>query len=846
MKRYRFCTKGGAPDKHETARSKDVGEALLVMRNKIIAGLIFAASLAGGATVVAAQGRVDTPTNPFAGDAAAAAAGKTAFNGVCASCHGLNGSGSERAPALNGSLSHGNDDYDIFQTIHDGVKGAAMPSFASLQPNDIWKLVTFIKSTSGGGTSAAAASGGGGAGAAAAAPAPVVGDAQAGEALFFGKGGCADCHEVNGRGSVVGPDLSAVGAGADLRASILHQAAKPGGGFQAGPPFEFVNVTLKDGRKFNGVVKVHDSAVLDIQSRDGLYHMFTVDQVRSVTSVPGSGAPTDVAQRLSAGEIDDIAAYLSRQRKRDFSQTIKAEPTSILSYDQLVKAKADPNNWLTYWGDYGGLHFSDLSQITPANVGQLQARWTAHTSGERASESMPIVIDGVMYTTGEPGDVFAFDARTGAQLWKFHRNQDKRNPYQINPSNKGVAVLGGRVFFNTLDDNLIALDARTGRELWEKSIANTMDSYTMTGAPLAIDNMIVVGMSGGEAGVVGFLEAYDPATGKKLWRFNTIPTPGEPGNETWAGDSWKTGGGPTWLTGSYDPELNLIYWTTGNPAPDFNPEQRKGDNLYTDCVIAIDPKTGKMVWYHQFTPNDGHDWDSTEDVVLADQMIDGHMRKLMLHADRNGVFFVLDRTNGKFISAKNFVTQTWEDGFDADGRPKVRPESVPTPQGVRVFPAVGGTNFQAPSYDARSKVLYLAFQDAEGFPSSAPAQYEPGKLFWGRGDAHATPSRPPLQGIMAWDTVNKRRLWTFSLQRGSLSAGVLGVKGGVVFAATSEGWFYGLDAKTGKALWRFNTGGPMAASPISYAVDGHQYVAVSAGNLVDSFALPETAGVKKH
>ncbi|HUO23805.1 MAG TPA: PQQ-dependent dehydrogenase, methanol/ethanol family [Caulobacteraceae bacterium] len=807
---------------------------------KVAAGLLAAAAVGGAWTAAPAQNRADTPTNPFAGDPAAAAAGRTAFNGVCAACHGQNGAGSERAPSLNGSLSHGNDDYDIFQVIHDGVPGSQMPSFASLPPNDIWKLVAFIKTS--GRQDAAAPATAASSRPGAANTAPIVGDAQAGEALFFGKGGCADCHEINGRGSVVGPDLSAEAGASNLRQHILHPLAqgRAGGGFNSGPAFQFVDVTLKDGRRFNGVVKVHDSAVLDIQSRDGVYHLFTTDQVRSVTSVANGGAPTDVAQRLAPSEIDDIAAYLGQQRKRDFSQTIKAEPPSVLSYDQLAKSRTDPAEWLTYWGDYGGHHFSDLSQITPANVGRLQARWIAHTSGERASESTPIVVGGVMYVTGEPGDVFALDARTGAQLWKFHRNQDKRNPYQINPANRGVAVLGGRVFFNTLDDNLIALDARTGRELWEKSIANTLDSYTMTGAPLALDNMIVVGMSGGEGGVVGFLEAYDPATGKKLWRFDTIPTPGQPGAETWAGDSWKTGGGPTWLTGSYDPELNLIYWTTGNPAPDFNPEQRKGDNLYTDCVIAIDPKTGKMVWYHQFTPNDGHDWDSTEDVILADQMIDGHRRKLMLHADRNGVFYVLDRTNGKFITAKNFVTQTWEDGFDANGRPKVRPGSAPTPQGVRVFPAVGGTNFQAPSYDRRSEVMFLAFQDAEGFPSSAPAKYEPGKLFYGRGDAVATPSRPPIQGVMAWDTVHQKRLWTFPLQRGSLSAGVLGVRGGVVFAATSEGWFYALDEKSGKALWRFNTGGAIASAPISYALDGHQYIALSAGSSVISFALPDS------
>jgi alcohol dehydrogenase (cytochrome c) len=279
--------------------------------------------------------------------------------------------------------------------------------------------------------------------------------------------------------------------------------------------------------------------------------------------------------------------------------------------------------------------------------------------------------------------------------------------------------------------------------------------------PMAAAKDYKLVVSGGEAGVRGFLDAYDAATGERLWRFQTVPGPGEPGNETWAGDSWKTGGGPTWLTGSYDPELNLIYWGIGNPSPDFNPAQRKGDNLYTNSVVALDPKTGKLVWHYQFTPNDGHDWDATEDMVLTDRMVDGKMRKVLLHGDRNGFFYMLDRTNGQFLSGHAFVTQTWNDGFDAKGRPKVRPESVPTPQGVRVSPSIGATNFQAPSYDAKSGIFYLFFQDAEAFNVAAQAVYEPGKLFWGRGDApRPAPSREARQGFMAWDVAKARPIWT--------------------------------------------------------------------------------------
>ncbi|MEO6339926.1 MAG: PQQ-binding-like beta-propeller repeat protein, partial [Caulobacteraceae bacterium] len=650
------------------------------MRKSILAGAIALIALGGAAGIVGAQNRADTPTNPFAGNADAAVAGQKTFNGVCAACHGPNGSGTDRAPSLAGSLKHGGEDYEVFQTIHNGAPGTQMPAFPALPPEDIWRLVTFIKSLSG----APAGAPTGARASAAVAAAAVKGDAAAGQALFFGKGQCATCHEVNGQGSVVGPDLSAIGGSADLRGRILHPPPRFNFG---GANFQYADVVTKDGRRLNGVVKLQDSAVLHLQSRDGAYTLLTNDQVASVTPTPGGGVPRDLAQRLSSAEIDDIAAYLSAQRGRDLSQTAKAQLPPGLTPDRLVRARAEPQNWPTYWGDYQGHHYTDLAQITPANVARLQARWIGQTPYDNPIQSTPLVVDGVMYTTGAPGDVYAFDARSGARLWKFHRNQDKRNPYQINPNNRGVAVLGGRVFFATLDNNLIAIDARSGREVWEKNLADTLLGYNMTGAPLALNGMVVVGMSGGEFGVRAFLEAYDAATGNKLWRFDSIPQPGQPGSETWAGDSWKTGGGGVWLTGSYDPDLNLLYWAVGNPGPVYNPARRKGDNLFTDSVVALDPKTGKLVWHYQFTPNDGHDWDAVQDMILADRMVNGRMSKVLLQGNRNGFFYMLDRTNGKFISAHNFVTQTWNDGFDANGRPKVRPDSVPTPEGVAASPA---------------------------------------------------------------------------------------------------------------------------------------------------------------
>src|SRR6185503_2926634 len=289
----------------------------------------------------------------------------------------------------------------------------------------------------------------------------------------------------------------------------------------------------------------------------------------------------------------------------------------------------EPQNWLTYWGDYQGHHFSALKQVDTTNVRQLQARWAVQMPGDSMLETTPLVIDGIMYTAGMPGQVFAIDAKTGLQIWKYQRQQKTVNPYESNRFNRGVAVLGNRVFFGTLDAALVALDSRTGLPLWETQIADTLQGYSITQALLALKDKIIVGVAGGEYGIRGFVDAYDLATGKRLWRFYAVPGPGEFGNDTWAGDSWKRGGGPTWLTGSYDPDLDIIYWGVGNPGPDMNAEVRKGDNLFTCAVLALDAATGKRKWHYQFTPNDSHDWDATEDFILVDRLFQGQNRKLL-------------------------------------------------------------------------------------------------------------------------------------------------------------------------------------------------------------------------
>ena len=502
-----------------------------------------------------------------------------------------------------------------------------------------------------------------------------------------------------------------------------------------------------------------------------------------------------------------------------------------------------------YWGDYQGTHYSALKSIDTTNVSRLRAAWAAPVPGENVSESTPLVVDGVMYGTsgGNVRTVTAMDARTGRQIWRYTRQQKVRNPGETDVVNRGVAILGHRLFVGTNDAALVCLDARTGSVIWEIQIGDTMEGFNVTSPPLIVKDKIIIGHAGGEYAIRGYLDAYD-IHGKRLWRFYTIPAPGEFGNDTWKGESWKTGGGATWLTGTYDPDLNTVYWPIGNPAPMTDRSTRgDGDNLFTDAVVALDPDTGERKWHYQFTPNDGHDWDSTEDMVLVDRMWRGQNRKLLMHADRNGHFYVLDRTNGAFLSGTPFIHQTWNTGFDEKGRPMPVPGSNSRPEGsILVYPTGGGaTNFQAPSYSPLTGLFYLAYSEAGAQYTSSPQQIEKGKEWLGRaagrgGPPPRGPKDPaPNAGIKAIDPETGKTVWDFKLFQGSLQNGVLATAGGLLFASSRDGNIIALDAKTGKRLWHYQTGGNHAASPISYAVDGRQYVALTAGNILFSFALPE-------
>ena len=793
--------------------------------------------------------QANTTRNPLATSADVIAAGRVVFDQTCQSCHAPGGAG-DRGPALNsGVFRQGSEDGDLFRTIREGVAGTQMPPFRGLTDEQIWQTIAYLRSLSGAGTVGPAAD-----------ATPIRGNRASGETLFFGKGGCASCHQVNGRGGVVGPDLSAVArASVDaIRQKILNPAAPfaapaaagrgapAGRGGAAARPVVIVAKT-RDGREIRGVRRNEDTFSLQMIDASGSLHLFDKLQLADVRVENTSLMPGDYRTRLAAGEIDDLVAYLSTLRERNLTTTSPATMNGGVTFDRLVNAETEPQNWLMYWGNLRGTHYSGLKQVTPTNVGQLQAAWAFPMPGSSVLEATPIVVDGVMYTT-QPGEVVALDARTGRQIWRYTRPQKVRNPYEINPFNRGVAVVGNRLFFGTLDAALVALDARTGLPLWETQIADTMLGHSLTSAPLVVKDKVLVGITGGEFGPRGFLDAYDAATGKQLWRWYSVPGPGEFGHDTWLGDSWKLGGSPMWLTGSYDPELNTVYWTVGNPGPQIDRSVRGDlDNLFSDSVVALDPDTGQRKWHYQFTPNDGHDWDSAQDLMLVDRVWHGQMRKLLLHADRNGYFYVLDRTNGKFLSGTPFVYTNWNAGFDINGRPNQVPGSNSSSTGsFFVYPTLGGgTNFQAPSYSPVTGWMYLAYAENGQQYVSTPVPYESGRQYIGRTNAAGDPAAPkpgePVAsaGIKALDPETGKTMWDFKIFQGSLTNGVLATAGNVLFGAIRDGNLVALDAKTGKHLWHFQTGGNMAASPISYAVNGRQFVAIAAGNTVYSFALPE-------
>jgi len=509
----------------------------------------------------------------------------------------------------------------------------------------------------------------------------------------------------------------------------------------------------------------------------------------------------------------------------------------VLPAELLVQPPAA--NWPSYNGDYTGRRYSSLTEINVTNVGQLRAQWVFHSRNSDRLEVTPVVVNGMMFVTSS-NDAFALDARTGRVVWHYSRPITEGLIDDASRHlNRGVAVWHSRIYMETDNAHLLCLDARSGNLLWDVAYATGNKNYGATSAPLVVKDKVLVGTSGGDDGVRGFVAAYDALTGKEAWRFWTIPAPGEFGSESWPGKLYLRGGGTTWMPGTYDPELNTIYWGTSNPAPDFDGSVRPGDDLYTDCVLALDPDSGRLKWYFQFTPHDVFDYDANETPILIDTVYKGEPRKLLVEANRNGFVYVLDRINGKFLSAVRFVEQlNWASGIEAQGRP-IRTGVEPTAEGARICPGfAGATNWYSPSYNESTHFVYfLALENCQTFLRK-PQEFSEGHTYYSTGVKHIT-GEIAQKVLLAYNLDTGTFAWKYpQIGQGHSSGGTMTTAGGLVFFGDDAESFEAVDAQTGKPLWYFNTGQDMSASPMSYAVNGNQYVAIAAGSDVLSFALP--------
>lgn len=640
---------------------------------------------------------------------------------------------------------------------------------------------------------------------------------------------CAQCHGSDARGTERGSDL--VTPRSETRRSIEELARIIREGIPAGgmPParladepigtlaryvqvlaeanarapktFARVQLELVDGRRLEGLVQNEGDADLQLLSADGTLVALTRDEIATIVEAGREPMP-------------DL-----RPRNR---------PDGWGAGD-----------WPTYNGNPGGNRHSQLRQITPANVARTRVRWVFPVPGARNLRTTPIVVDRIMYVTA-PNEVYALDARSGREIWRYRR---PRTPGVIGDAgagvNRGVAVRGDRVFVVTDDARLLALHRSNGQLLWDVVMADYRQHYGATGAPLIVDDLVVSGISGGDEGVRGFIAAFDVASGKEVWRFWTVPAPGEPGSETWQGKAIHHPCAATWLTGSYDAATNLLFWTTGNPCPDYNGAERAGDNLWSNSVVALDPQTGKLRWHYQFTPHDLNDWDAVQTVVSADTVVAGEKRRVLFQANRNGFFYVLDRSTGKPLLAKPFVSQmNWAEGIGADGRPVRRPGMEPTVQGTKVCPSVvGATNWMSPAFNPDTGFYYvMALEECSIFTKSA-IWFEPGKSFYG-GATQTVPGEIGKKYLRAIDVQTGRIAWEHP-QVGEANSwgGVLSTATGLVFFGEDGGAFAAADARSGRILWRVPLNTAWRGSPMTYSVGDEQFVAVAGGGSIYAFGL---------
>jgi alcohol dehydrogenase (cytochrome c) len=599
-----------------------------------------------------------------------------------------------------------------------------------------------------------------------------------------------------------------------------------------------------------------------------------------------------------------------------FLFTLAGTLSAQVTFDRILNANKEPQNWLTYSGSAMSQRYSLLTQITPDNAKNLAEQWTLKTPTREKFEATPLVVDGVMYTVvppapapprgggrgrGGPGrgaapgaaaeaglaaggpavpaaapavpgpppapaapatpptpqtfDVVALNAVTGAELWRYSYAFSSDAKPCCGRVNRGLAILGNTLYMGTTDAHLIAIDAKTGKLQWDTQVAIAKEGYAITHAPLIVKDKVIIGTAGGEYGIRGFVAAYNASTGKEVWRFHNVPEPGEPGNNTWAGDSWQHGGASVWTTGSYDPDLNLTYWGTGNAGPDFDGDARAGDNLYCNAVIALDADTGQIKWHYQFSPHDERDWDAAQIPLLANIQWQGQPRKVMMWGNRNGVFYVLDRATGKFLLGKPLTTINWLGGFDENGRPIWADGKLPKAGGeaVTLYPGVeGGTSWYSPSFSPRTGLFYVSTWDDYHQSVRKPAMPQPfveggvfgggggggGNIPWNGGNVTVRKEGEGFGALRALDPNTGDKKWEYKMTDITM-AGVLTTATDVLFSGAHDGRFFALDARTGAELWKTQLAGAVYSGAMSYSVNGKQYIAVSGGNTLHVFALKQ-------
>ena len=728
----------------------------------------------------------------------------------CALCHGQDARGSDRAPSLvNSPELRAMTDADIANIVRKGKDG--MPPF-SLPPADVDILVRYVRALN----QVALQSG-------------VTGDPEAGDRIFFGSGHCSTCHIVGGIGIADGPDLSDVGI--RLRPEeLVNSLTDPDA--RIAPGWATVAVTLNDGSALRGFARAQGSHDLVLQTADGKLHLLVDSEYRDVIPDKHSAMP---AFQGTQAQLRDVVAFLSSRKGPGVGPLTEPQPGP--TRDQVAEILHPKlGDWPTYNGTLDGNRDSALDEVTTRNASRLELQWI-HPLPFPGLETTPVVVDGVMYVTAN-NQVYALSGLTGREIWRYQRPKSPTSVISSDAAigvNRGVAILGDRVFYLTDDAHLIALNRLTGALLWDVSLRQGTGRFGGTSAPLVVGDLVITGVGGGDDGIRGFVAAYKATTGALAWRLWTIPKPGDagPAADTWEGTALALGGGPTWTTGSFDTKTEVLYWPVGNPHPDTDGDQRLGKDLYTDSDLAIDVKTGKMLWYYQFTPHDLHDWDANEPIVLVNARWKGKNRQLLLHANRNGFFYVLDRATGKPLLATKLVDRlTWASGIDPKTwTPILLPANDTSTRGSVTCPAVrGATNWYSTAYNPSTRLYYvMTVEDCGVYVKSEEGGFR----------RYNNPSQPAEKILRAIDIETGKPAWQITLPGPAQSnyAGVLSTAGGLVFFGESSGGFAAVDARTGKYVWRFETNHAIKGSPMTYAIDGRQFVAIASGPNILSFAL---------